>query len=69
MLTETWRTLVRKYVVYDIPDEMAACFDCEATICPEEKYRACPIRLACLAAMQVPRRPPLPVRTADKLDR
>ncbi len=49
MLTETWRALVRRYVVYDIPDEMTACFDCNAAICPDEKYRTCPRRLACCA--------------------
>jgi hypothetical protein len=51
MLTETWRALARRYVVYDIPDEMAACFDCNAAICPDDKYRTCPYRLAGCAAL------------------
>jgi hypothetical protein len=55
MLTETWRTLVRKYIVYDVPDEMAACFDCDVAFCPDEKYRTCAYRLACGAATRAPR--------------
>jgi hypothetical protein len=46
MLSEGWRALVRKYIVYDVPDEMAACFDCNAVQCPNEKYETCPNRLA-----------------------
>ena len=52
MLTQTWRTLARKYVVYDIPDEMAACFDCDAATCSDDKYRTCPYRLAGCAATE-----------------
>jgi hypothetical protein len=46
--------MVRRYVVYDIPDEMAACFGCEAIRCPDAKYRTCPRRLALLAEMHPP---------------
>jgi hypothetical protein len=28
MLTEAWKGLVEKYIVHDVPDVMAACFDC-----------------------------------------
>ena len=52
MLSEVWRTLVRKYVVYDIPDEMAACFDCSMVRCPNEQYESCPNRLAEAAALR-----------------
>ena len=51
MFSEAWRTLVRKYIVYDVPDEMAACFDCHAARCPDDKYETCPTRLSALAAM------------------
>ena len=34
MLSEKWRYLVRKFVVYDIPPDMAACFDCNANSVP-----------------------------------
>ena len=55
MLSEVWRALVRKYMVYDIPDEMAACFDCDAVQCPNEKYETCPNRLAHAAALKAAR--------------
>jgi hypothetical protein len=46
MLGEAWRTLLKKHIAYDIPDEMAACFDCDTVRCPDAKYSACPVRLA-----------------------
>ena len=49
MLSEAWRSLVRRYIVYDIPDEMAACFDCEVVRCPDDKYEAC-LKRSALAA-------------------
>jgi len=55
MLSAEWRTLVRKYIVYDIPDEMAACFDCDAARCPNERYETCPARLADVASAQASR--------------
>lgn len=55
MLSEVWRALIRKYIVYDVPDEMAACFDCDAVQCPNEKYEACPNRLAHAAALKAAR--------------
>jgi hypothetical protein len=51
MLNERWRALVRKYVVYDVPDEMAACFDCHVSHCSNGEYETCPRRLALLAGM------------------
>ena len=55
MLSEVWRALARKYRVYDVPDEMAACFDCDAVQCPNEKYETCPNRLAYAAALKAAR--------------
>ncbi len=55
MLSEMWRSFVRRYIVYDIPDEMAACFDCDAVRCPDEKYETCPNRLAQAAALRAAR--------------
>jgi hypothetical protein len=55
MLSEGWRALVRKYLVYDVPDEMAACFDCDAVQCPNEKYETCPNRLAHATALKAAR--------------
>ena len=55
MLSEGWRALVRKYIVYDVPDEMAACFDCNAVQCPNEKYETCPNRLAHATSLKAAR--------------
>ena len=62
MLSEGWRALVRKYIVYDVPDEMAACFDCNAVQCPNEKYETCPNRLAHATALKA-------ARAADECNR
>jgi len=62
MLSEGWRALVRKYLVYDVPDEMAACFDCNAVQCPNEKYETCPNRLAHATALKA-------VRAANECNR
>jgi hypothetical protein len=68
MLNERWRALVRKYVVYDVPDEMAACFDCHVSHCSNDEYEMCPRRLARLAEMNatqaLERRAVGPVMTA-----
>ena len=53
MLSEAWRTLARRYIVYDFPDEMAACFHCDVVQCPNEKYETCPSRLLSLSASAV----------------
>ena len=60
MLGEAWRTLLRKHIVYDIPDEMAACFDCDTRRCPDEKYFTCPVRLALVAASSAARAAEVP---------
>ena len=54
MLGEAWRVLARRFIVYDVPDEMAACFGCDVTRCPDDKYAACVTRLAHVAAQRVP---------------
>ena len=59
MHNEVWRALARKYIVYDIPDEMAACFDCSVVRCSNEQYESCPNRLAEAAALR-------PARTAKE---
>jgi hypothetical protein len=50
MLSEDWRALARKYIAYDVFDEMAACFRCDRVRCPDSKYEMCPERLAQAAA-------------------
>jgi hypothetical protein len=55
MLSEVWRALARRYIVYDIPDEMAACFDCDVVRCTSDKYENCPNRLAEATALRAER--------------
>jgi hypothetical protein len=52
MSGEVWRALARKYIVYDVPYEMAACFDCRAVRCSDGQYESCPNRLAEAAALR-----------------
>jgi hypothetical protein len=51
-LARVWRSLVRRHIVDDVPDEMTACFNCDSVRCSEEKYEACPNRLAQLAELR-----------------
>lgn len=55
MVGELWRNLARKYIVGDVPDEMAACFDCNALQCNDDKYETCPNRLAQTGAPRIAR--------------
>ena len=50
MLSEDWRALARKYIAYDVFDEMAACFRCDRVRCPDHEYETCPKRLTQAAA-------------------
>ena len=52
MLGEAWRALARRHIVYDVPDEMAACFDCDVVRCPDDRYASCAKRLAFTGALQ-----------------
>jgi hypothetical protein len=40
------RNFVRRHIVDDAPDEMAACFNCNVVECSNEIYETCPNRLA-----------------------
>ena len=46
MLSQEWRTLARRYIVHDIPDEIAACFDCDLVACRNARCETCAVRLA-----------------------
>ena len=50
MLSQEWRTLARRYIVHDIPDEIAACFDCDLMACRNARYETCAVRLTRAAA-------------------
>jgi hypothetical protein len=55
MSSEASRALVTKYVVFDVPDEMTACFDCDAVRCTDDKYETCPERLFSAATLTTTR--------------
>ena len=46
---------IRKHLIADVPDELAACLDCDAVQCLNEKWETCPNRLARLAALSAAR--------------
>ena len=52
MLSEVWKVFARKYIACDVPDEMAACFDCNVVHCLGDKYATCPNRLTLAAALK-----------------
>jgi hypothetical protein len=41
-----------KQIITDVPDEVAACQECNITQCVEGKFRKCPNRLARVAALK-----------------
>jgi hypothetical protein len=45
MLSEEWRHLARRFIVYDIPPDMTACFDCDVVRCPSDTFETCERRL------------------------
>jgi hypothetical protein len=55
MLRAVWMTFVRKNLVDDVPDEMAACLDCDAMQCLNGEYETCPTRLIRAAALSAAR--------------
>jgi hypothetical protein len=46
MQNERLRNLFRRFIAHDIPDDMAACFDCDEDRCSNEQFVTCPDRLA-----------------------
>jgi hypothetical protein len=44
MLGSLWRAF-RRQIVADVPDAMAACFDCKVPQCSNEQFKTCPYRL------------------------
>jgi hypothetical protein len=46
MQNDAWRKLLRRFIAYDVPDDMAACFDCDEARCPDERFATCGERLA-----------------------
>lgn len=57
MLSEVWRSMVRRHIAYDVPDDMGACFNCNTAWCPDDKYETCPSRLAQAAALRAAAEP------------
>jgi len=50
MFSAIW-SLVRNWIVTDVPNEMDACLDCNAMQCTDDQYASCPHRLAHAAAL------------------
>lgn len=44
MFARLWAHM-KGWLVQEVPDEIAACLDCEAKQCLEGRYRTCPNRL------------------------
>jgi hypothetical protein len=55
---ELMRRLFGRYIVAEVPDELAACLECGAVQCVDAKFRKCPNRLARLAALKAVRENP-----------
>ncbi len=51
-MLEKIRGFIIRHVVADVPDEIAACMECNVAECVEGKFRNCPNRLARLAALK-----------------
>jgi hypothetical protein len=58
VLREVWRTFVRKHIVAEVPDEMAACLDCDAVQCLNGEYETCTTRLIRAAVLSMAEPPP-----------
>jgi hypothetical protein len=46
------RTLIRKDIAAEVPDDLSACMDCDSIDCPEKEFKNCPNRLARLTELQ-----------------
>lgn len=68
MLGEVWRALVRKYIVYDVPEEMAACFDCNVVQCTNDRYESRCYRLTYAAALKPARTNTTSVANVAEID-
>jgi hypothetical protein len=49
---EKLKAFFTRHIVADVPDEIAACMECDVTECVEGKFRNCPNRLARVAALK-----------------
>jgi hypothetical protein len=55
MLEKLWAFFTR-HIVEDVPDEIAACMECDVSQCVDDKFRNCPNRLATAARLKAMRR-------------
>lgn len=46
------KAFYKKHVLAEVPDAMAACLDCDAGECSDDKYAACAYRLDRVAALK-----------------
>ena len=47
-----WRDIVKRNVIDNVPNEMAACLDCDEVQCSGERYDHCAVRLATADALE-----------------
>jgi hypothetical protein len=51
MIHRLW-SFFSRHIVTDVPDEISACMECDATQCRDDRFRTCPNRLAQAAALR-----------------
>jgi hypothetical protein len=51
-LAAIWKTFVRRNVIDNVPNEMAACLDCDEVECSGDRYDHCAVRLATADALE-----------------
>jgi hypothetical protein len=51
MFGRLW-SYIKKQVIADVPNEIAACLDCDVPDCPGAKLMSCRVRLARAAALE-----------------
>jgi hypothetical protein len=51
-MLEKLRAFFVRQIITDMPDEIAACEECNVSQCVEGKFRKCPIRLARVAGLR-----------------
>jgi hypothetical protein len=47
-----WRAFVTRNVIDNVPNEMAACLDCDEVKCSGDRYDHCAVRLATADALE-----------------
>jgi hypothetical protein len=54
-MLQRFLAFLKRQIVTDVPDEIAACMECGVSQCVESKFRDCPNRLARVASLKAMR--------------